>query len=146
MTISTKIIQIPTKDNGFLAIVQSEQVSPQGSSKDFGTATAMSTNTENIKNIIESARDEALKRFSPQANVATVSTTQFTAPSSNQVKVYNHSPDRLMSDKQERALRNMSQEKNINLENLARQTLGKSSQDLSSADANTLMQQIRNTR
>lgn len=58
-------------------------------------------------------------------------------------KDYNHNPNKRMSKKQAEALTVMAQERRVDLQNLAQQCVGKVVQDLSSADANTLMQHIR---
>lgn len=75
----TEVVQVPSKENNYTAVVQAEQSTAQGTIKDFGSASSEHSNTEDPKELLELARTEAHQKVSSITTHASSNNTSFEA-------------------------------------------------------------------
>ncbi len=157
--LSTEIVQIPSQDNHFTAIVKAVNSNGQSSVEDFGIATALSTKTEDVKIIVDTARDYALERvqnntmstITHNQNYTNTDSTHiaqkqgslnYNPPWEDKTKTYNHSPNKPISSKQIELLTRLAKgEQALNI--ISQQKYNKAVESLSSKEANELIQYLK---
>lgn len=160
------IIQVPNQENGHVAICDLKVLTTSGELFTmYGVATPKCTNgSTDSKELLGIASGEAFLRIQstleacflqdripqnqaiqqtplkPSTSILFHSNEE--KASSNQ-KQYRHSPNKPKSEAQAKMLCNMAQERNLDVEKLALDKIGKPFAQLSSQDANTLIQDIK---
>ncbi len=149
---SYKIIQIPSSENAFIAIVQGEIQTKEGVISDFGIATKKAEKTDDVEKLLEIAREKSTKSIenTPSRPIPHdyQKQTPFQTNTSNtdikEEKKYNHSTDKNISDRQVGLIKKLAAENNQNPDDVSSQRFGKRVQFLNQKEANDIIQYFKN--
>lgn len=163
ISMESKVLQTPKPENHNIAICQVEiTTNDNRKAADFGCASPDTTGSDSPIALLESARTQAAQRVlgiagalstftesksqqEPEQNVFDVQPQVIKKPAygNSSATTHNHSRINPMSEAQSKMLKSMAQKKQLNLEQLAREFVGKNVSDLTSYDANMLIQKIQ---
>jgi hypothetical protein len=151
--IESSIKQIPSQDNAHTAVVTSDIMTQQGKFSGIGAANPESVNgSTSPQDLIDKAGKESIVRSIGIAAIVSqghkvIDITPGTKIQEQkqipQNKPFNHSPDKPMSPKQQKALESIARQHGTTLQNAARDYINKPIEKLSSFDANSLMQKLK---
>ncbi len=144
--ISFTIIQIPSKENDYTAIVQGELKTQNGTVTDFGATNANAEGTENIETLLSRARENAQRRVERNMSGATSSNgenkTDFYSEDTSR-KEFNHNPNKSISENQIKLINKLAGEKHRNINELCVNNYGKSLHELNSKEAHELIDSLK---
>ncbi len=155
--IITSIIQVPNSENAFTAIVEVEICNESERIKDFAIANPQSYETENPKLLLEKARVEATQVVQKKLH-SFMEHPEFTSHTqhynsdyrrkeeqvqSSEVKQYNHSTKKSISENQIKLINKLAGEKHRNINELCVNNYGKSLHELNSKEAHELIDSLK---